>query len=166
MSWHQCRFQIAQIRRAAEAVDSLSDAALAVRMLGWALILPVLKVAVSLEKLVQLMAIDGSRSQRNLEAERRIGRLARLAHRTAGAGRRDNCLERSLIAYRYLSAANADPVLVVGASRGGTGIEGHVWLLVDGEPIADSSDEIRRYVPLTAFGSGGRIAPMPMRAAT
>lgn len=166
MRWPRRRFPVARLRRAASAIDSVGDAWLAVRMLGWALILPALKVAVPLETLVRLMALDGSRSPRNFEAEGRIGRLAHLAHRFASAGWRDNCLERSLIAYRYLSAANAGPLLVVGASRSGTGLEGHVWLLVDGEPVADSRDDISHFVPVTAFGAGGRITTVPVRTAT
>jgi hypothetical protein len=156
------RRAVGRLRRAAATIESPADAALAVRMLGWALVLPVLKTVAPLRTLVRLMSTGGGRrAPRDTEAERRIGSLARLSHRAAGAGRRDNCLERSLIAYRYLCAANADPVLVVGARDGPSGVEGHVWITVDGEPVQDNGEEIRQYAPVTAFDADGRIGPVP-----
>ena len=155
------RRAVGRLRRAAATIESPADAALAVRMLGWALVLPVLKTVAPLRTLVRVMSTGGGRRARYTEAERRIGSLARFSHRAAGAGRRDNCLERSLIAYRYLCAANADPVLVVGARDGPSGVEGHVWITVDGEPMQDNGEEIRQYAPVTAFDADGRIGPVP-----
>jgi hypothetical protein len=152
----------ARLRRAARAVSSPTDAALAARMIAWALALPVLKVALPLRRLVVLMAVAGAPAARDAEAERAIATLARLTHRAVGLGRRDNCLERSLLAYRYLASANADPVLVVGTCVGSRAVEGHVWLTVDGRPVHDESAAVARFTPVIAFDATG--APLPVVA--
>ena len=131
-------------------------------MLGWAVVLPVLKARMPLERLVALMWTEarGAQPGRDLAQEHQVARLARMSHRAITAGRRDNCLERSLIAYRHLAARNADPRLVVGARAGSAGIEGHTWVTVDGEPVHDLPEEIATYVPITVFGAGGRSLPV------
>ena len=153
--------RLERLRRVAGAVESSSEAVLTVRMLGWGLVLRVLKRVVPLERLVRVVAIEPRHGPRDLGAERRIGRLARLAHRGSSVKRRDNCLERSLVAYRYLTAANAAPVLVVGARAGDAGIEGHVWLTVDGEPIHDAQAALDLYTPVMTFGADGRARSLP-----
>jgi hypothetical protein len=126
-------------------------------MIGWALVLPALKVRLPLERLVALMWADAREGRtRDVVGERQIIRLASVSHRAITAGRRDNCLERSLIAYRHLAARNAHPLLVIGARTGPGGLEGHVWVTVDGKPVHDEPEEIATYVPLTAFGPRGR----------
>lgn len=160
------RSAAARIRRAAGAVRSPADALLAVRMLGWALVLPVLKRALPLEQLVRLLAGRHRAAAREPATERTIITLARSVHRAVGLGRRDNCLERSLIAFRYLSAVHADPVLVVGARTGETGLEGHVWLTVDGSPVHDSAPKVDRYVPVTVFCADGRVGALPQPQGT
>lgn len=152
---------MARARRAVAAVESPADALLAVRMLGWALVLPVLKSALPLQRLVRLMARAGRATTRDIETEKTIIALARVVHRAVGLGRRDNCLERSLIAFRYLSAVNADPLLVVGACAGETEIEGHVWLTVDGDPVHETRERVDRYAPVTVFHADGRVGAVP-----
>ncbi|HUR73960.1 MAG TPA: lasso peptide biosynthesis B2 protein [Sporichthya sp.] len=138
---------------------SPADAVLTARMVGWALVLPVLKAVLPLRRLVRLMALSAPATPRNPDAEHAIANLARIAHRVVGLGRRDNCLERSLIAYRYLGAANASPLLVVGARNDQHTIEGHVWLTVDGVPVHDEAAALSRFTPVTAFDASG--APVP-----
>lgn len=151
----------ARTRRAIAAVESPADALLAVRMLGWALVLPVLKSALPLQRLVRLMAREGRATARDTDTEHTIITLSRVVHRAVGLGRRDNCLERSLIAFRYLSAANADPLLVVGACAGATEIEGHVWLTVDGDPVHETRERVDRYARVTEFHADGRVGAVP-----
>jgi hypothetical protein len=50
----------------------------------------------------------------------------------------DNCLERSLVAYRFLGRAGASPQLVIGVARDERGVRGHAWVTVDGRPIGES----------------------------
>ena len=145
-----------RVRAVAVAVHSPRGAWLALRMVGWALVLPVLKVRMPLERLVAVMWTDARHERdRDVAGERQVVRLASMSHRAITVGRRDNCLERSLIAYRHLAARNAGPLLVLGARTGPGGMEGHVWVTVDGEPVHDAPEEIATYVPLTAFGVRG-----------
>ena len=53
----------------------------------------------------------------------RLSKLLRIADR--------DCLQRSLLLYRLLSAAGADPELVVGLREQDGKIIGHAWVLVD-----------------------------------
>jgi Transglutaminase-like superfamily len=147
-----------RLLNAADAVRTPDAAWLTARMLGWALVLPIVKSRVPLERLAALMWTDSPGGLvRDPERERQVARVATLSHRVLTGGRRDNCLERSLLAYRHLSAVNAAPVLVVGARSGRQGgVEGHVWVIVDGEPVHDRPAEIATYVPVTAFGARGR----------
>jgi hypothetical protein len=131
-------------------------------MVGWAVVLPALKARMPLERLVALMWTDArsGRTDRDPVRVGQVARLAQLSHRAVTAGHRDNCLERSLIAYRHLAAGNAAPLLVVGARPGSAGVEGHVWVTVDGRPVHDLPEEIATYEPLTVFGAGGRVLPV------
>lgn len=151
-----------RLSNAARAVHSPSDVGLVLRMLGWAVVLPALKARMPLERLVALMWTDARTGapRRDPARERQVVRLAELSHRAVSGGRRDNCLERSLIAYRHLASRNAAPLLVVGARPGSAGVEGHVWVTVDGNPVHDQPEEIATYEPLTVFGAGGRSLPI------
>lgn len=57
-------------------------------------------------------------SARIFTREKQVVRLSRLTRRVLFLRQQDNCLERSLIAYRHLSDENANPLLVVGARQG------------------------------------------------
>ena len=126
-------------------------ASLLIRMGAWSLILLVIKHLVPLPTLVRLMSRPGS-SQRSYENERRIvGSASRVyRHRRPGS-----CLERSLLAYRYLSNANADPTLVIGVRREESEVIGHAWLLVDGSPLYESSAYLESFLPVLEFAPDG-----------
>ena len=64
-----------------------------------------------------------------------------------------NCLERSLVLYRLLSEAHAEPSLVLGVSRRQDRVVGHAWVEVAGEPFRDK--EARAFQPVVVFGQGG-----------
>ena len=81
--------------------------------------------------------------------ERTIRVVARLS-RTSGG----NCLERSLVLYRYLARASADPRLVVGMARPDEYL-GHVWLTVDGRPLLETHETLGPYTEVVRFGRGG-----------
>jgi Transglutaminase-like superfamily len=74
----------------------------------------------------------------------------------AGAPDRD-CLQRSLLLYRELSRAGADPVLVMGFRRADGRLEGHAWVVSDGRPLVESDARLRGFVPALRFGRGGRL---------
>jgi hypothetical protein len=126
------------------------DALLAGRVWGWLCILPVLKRKVPLARLVRLMWLrplegtrDPVREQRTIHV---VGRLAR----TSGG----NCLERSLVLYRYLARANADPQLVIGMARPDEYL-GHVWVTVDRQPVLETPESLESYTEVVRFGHGG-----------
>ncbi len=145
-------------RRAGVAVRLLAsprDFWLLVRMAAWAPLLPLLKFALPLPRLVRLLAPQPRARPRDREAERRVTRLSRLLYRSRGIGVRDNCLERSLVTFRYLSLASARPELVVGMRKDEDNFVGHVWVLLDGEPVHDAPESLRELVPVMAFDASG-----------
>lgn len=151
------------MRRAWQAlrscVSSPADAWLLTRMAGWAPVLPVLKRALPLPRLVGLMASRPRGRARDAELERRIARIARLLYRGRTGTFRDNCLERSLVAYRFLGRAGAAPELRVGFRREEEGVRGHVWVLLDGQPVHETWNELAGYGEVTAFGpEGARVS--------
>ena len=95
--------------------------------------------------------------------ERTIGVVARLSRASGG-----NCLARSLVLYRYLSRADADPRLVVGMAKPDEYL-GHVWVTVDGRPLLETPETLRGYEEVTTFGDQrpeGRVtAPTSSRPA-
>jgi transglutaminase superfamily protein/coenzyme PQQ synthesis protein D (PqqD) len=125
---------------------------LALRMLSWSFVLPVLKHVVPLPALVQLMWLEaiGGRSPRE---ESRIVKTARRVYKLRPEG---TCLERSLLAYRYLAAVNADPTLVIGLQRREGSVAGHAWVLVDGRALYEPMVTLQRFTPVVEFGPGGQ----------
>jgi Transglutaminase-like superfamily len=123
-------------------------------MVGWSLVLPILKYVLPLPTLVRLMSSRGAGARQH-EREEQVVVLARGLSRVRPLPFRDNCLERSLLAYRFLSRANAEPSLVVGVRREEDSVVGHVWVTLDGEPVDETSSSLRGFAPVVTFGSGG-----------
>ena len=128
-----------------------TTASLLVRMGAWSLVLPLLKRLLSLPTLVGLMSRRAS-AERSDDVEHRIVHTVGRIYRMRRAG---TCLERSLLAYRYLAGASADPQLVVGVRREARDVVGHAWVLVDGRPLYESSVALESFVPVVAFASDG-----------
>ena len=123
--------------------------------MGWRVLLPFLKHIVPLPTLVRLVAARPS----GLDETRRP-RLAAI-HQLLDAGRlvvSGNCLERSLVMYRFLAQAGARPQLVMGVSTSTAGVKGHTWVELNGEPLLDSTT--RRFSPIMIFGPEGRVRPV------
>ena len=135
------------------AIHSPRDVWLALRMAGWRLALPVLKWMLPLPRLAALMWAGTERRVRDTAREQQITTLARGLSGRRGGRTFDNCLERSLVAYRFLSRVGAEPHLVIGVSRD-TPIRGHAWVRLDGEPLGDRVDEFEE---VTAFGPEGAL---------
>jgi hypothetical protein len=133
---------------------------LALRMLFWAALLPALKRVLPLPRLVALMVPR----HRHAAAGRRVDvvvTLARWAYKTGAL--RDNCLERSLITYRYLPAGNEDARLVLGVRHGDDGPPGHAWLTLQGVAVHDTEATLKGLVPVLAFDLDGNRCPVPDR---
>jgi hypothetical protein len=90
-------------------------------------------------------------SDRHHERERRTTHVVARLSRASGG----NCLERSLILYRYLARAGARPRLVVGMAKPDKYL-GHVWVTVDGHPLLETSETLRDFREITAFGDQGQ----------
>jgi hypothetical protein len=164
------RSRLARIR---SRFTSPADVLLAVRVFGWALVLPGLKHVVPVKSLAMMMRrspnspkspqspnhqIANSPNLRDIALEQRILVFARWAARLIRWRSGGNCLERGLIAYRYLGAAGANPTLVVGLSRADRGgIIGHAWVLLDGKPAGESESAVSVYTPVFAFDAQGRL---------
>ena len=145
------------------ASATISKSWLALRVLGWLAILPVLKRMLPLPRLVHLMWLAPQRSVGRAEQERAVRVVARLSRASGG-----NCLERSLLLYRYLSRANADPQLVVGMARPEEYV-GHVWVTVDGQALLETPETLRDYEVVTTFADEAQrliASPRPPRRLT
>ena len=147
------------VRAARACITSPADAWLAARMAAWALVLPLLKRAIPLPRLVQMMVAPpppaaGGGVPRDLARERRVVALSRLLY--APLVRADiGCLQRSLLAYRFLGAAGARPSLLVGVRREAGEVHGHAWVTVDGEPAGEPAEWVGLFSPVLVFGSEG-----------
>jgi hypothetical protein len=136
------------------AITSPAEGWLAARMLAWRAILPALKYLLPLRRLVRLMDASPARRERRAEREQRV---VALADRVFDARRSDEaCLERSLVTYRYLAAAGADPRLVIAIRSGLDAARGHAWVTVDGAPVHDSPAKLEEFATVITFGSGRR----------
>lgn len=139
--------------RVRNVVRSPADVLLFARMLGWAAALPLLKRRMALPKLVEI-AVPEVRADADRRPETVIA-FSRWVYRIPGF--RDNCLEKSLLTYRYLPADGGRYRLVLGvrASKA-EGPPGHAWLTIDGDPVHDTSESLADLVPILAFDSAGR----------
>jgi len=176
------------VREVAGSPTPWQDAWLAVRMAGWATVLPVFKHVVPVRALARVMWKGGRAARRMSNVERgmsagplRTGmsnvecgvsaeksarrnpvreqlvvRLAGLLSRGTNLTTRGACLQRSLLAYRYLSELGADPRLMLAFRKDGDRMAGHAWVMVDGRVVADTSDQAEDFIPIVAFGAGGR----------
>jgi hypothetical protein len=118
------------------------------------LVLPWLKFAVPLPRLVALMWRPEPRRTRSAAREDQLTAMVWALYGAQGP-RWSNCLERSLLAYRYLAAAGADPRLVIAVRKEDERVLGHAWVTVDDRPVRESPGTLSDYVPMTQFGPQG-----------
>jgi hypothetical protein len=125
------------------------------RLWAWAVALRPLKHVLPLGTLVR-WARARPATPRSPEFERALEAFmvggGRFPRRAPG-----NCLERSLAAYRVLCERGARPEIAVGVRRGSPlGIEGHVWLNVDGRPFAEAPGALDGYVTVVRYDAQAR----------
>jgi len=145
-----------RLRVLAGLLASPADALLVARTLGWMVVLPVLKRMLPFPRLVQVMWRPGTGRPRERERELHTARVVHGLCRASGG----NCLERSLILYRFLSRSNAEPTLVAGIGKP-RDLLGHVWVNVDDRPLLEPPESLQPYVELLAFGVDGRLRQHP-----
>lgn len=138
-------------------VATPGDAALLARMFAWRLCLPVLKYVLPLPRLVRLMSSRPRRGGLRRPRERRIATMAAWLYRRGGIlATDDNCLERSLLAYRYLAREGSAPTLVVGMRPDSdANPRGHVWVTVSGRSVTDTETSLDAFRTVVSFGADG-----------
>lgn len=147
-------------RRVVARFRSPLDVILAARILAWACVLPALKHTLPLQTLVRLVRRAPNAAGRDPRHEEQVVTFARWACRLTRWRSGGNCLERGLIAYRYLGAANAEPTLVVGIARDDrSGVRGHAWVLLDGQPAGESVHAISDFAVMLTFTPDGAAVP-------
>jgi hypothetical protein len=142
-------------------VSAPSDAWLLARIFAWSLVLPIAKRTVPLPRLVRLMRPRERTAKRDPAREAAIASLAAWVFKTRPPGARDNCLERGLVAYRYLTRAGASPELVVGVAKETHTVHGHVWVTVDGRAVHDSPSTLAGFEPILVVKSDGTLIGTP-----
>jgi hypothetical protein len=133
-----------------------------VRLLPTYLLLGLLKHVVPMRWLTPWTWCPQKRP-RDREAERllvssvlRLSKIMRLSDR--------DCLQRSLLLYRELSRAGADPTLVAGFHELEGKILGHAWVLVEGRATIESEADLLRFKPALHFGTRGILLQTPATA--
>jgi hypothetical protein len=146
----------AHFLRLGASLSGPGDLWLLARMLAWSLVLPFGKRVLPLPRLVRLVRARTRTARRDPRREQAIAELSAWVFKSRPPAARHNCLERGLVAYRYLARAGAEPMLVVGMPRTAGG-HGHVWVSVDGAAVHDSAEALAEFDPLLAFASDGRL---------
>jgi hypothetical protein len=124
-------------------------------MAGWRLALPLLKRRMALPRLVGFMWEGDRSTHATADRRQRIAELTTVVFRSNHRDRPGNCLDRSLVAYRYLSAAGAHPELLVGLRRGDGLLKGHAWVTVNGVPVEESPEPLDEFARVVAFHGAG-----------
>ncbi len=145
-----------RLRTAAGLLTGPREWWLALQTIGWLIVLPLLKRLVPLPRLARFMWSRGSPEGRRPDGERSATEIVRGFSRSSGG----NCLERSLILYRFLSRENADPALVTGVGRA-EGFIGHAWVEVEGRALLETDQTLAPYVEIMRFGQEGSLARPP-----
>lgn len=145
------------VSRVMARLTSPADVLLAARIMGWACVLPILKTVLPIRQLVKLMW-RAPRFEPDVDREQRVVTFARWACRLTGWRSEGNCLERALIAYRFLLEGGAAPTLVIGIGRAAPAeIAGHAWVLLNGVPTGESEGSVSGFIPTLVFGPDGLL---------
>ena len=148
-------------KRVAGELVRPADSWLAARILCWAAFVRLAKYAIPLQTLVQMVSPTPREGPRDPCRERQIAVFADWASRIVRPRTRGSCLERSLVSYRYLVRARADPRLMIGFRRDESGVLGHAWVVVDGQPLSDSPATLAEYQVAMSFDARGRALADP-----
>ena len=134
-------------------VRSPSDALLVTRLLGWRLALAVLKRTVPIATLVRLMAKPTGTPVRDTS---RIVELVDWIYAPRRNRDPGNCLDRSLVLYRFLSGTEPETRLVLGIRPGSSALEGHAWVLAGDRAIGQTPVDGGSFATFATFAADGR----------
>jgi hypothetical protein len=140
-----------------------ADVWLGIRMVAWSAALPALKHLLPLQLLTRLMWAK-PRAAARPDHEPKITFLAQRIYRARPFLRRDNCLERSLLAYRFLAREGMEPRLVLGARKSEGQVLAHAWVTIAGRPLMDGHEALGQFTSLTEFGAYGSRADGSLEA--
>jgi hypothetical protein len=149
-----------RLRALRQRAATPADLLLIAQVTAWLLLLLVLKRLLPLPALVRFAGGRSRARKRRRDREDRIVSLAWWLCGPRGEGR-GHCLERSLVIYRLLSLAGADPQLVISTSKADGKLFGHAWVAVDGEPVGEPAASLSAFRPLLVFGGGGTAGIPP-----
>lgn len=142
-----------KLRTLRDHIRSPSDALLAVRLFGWRLALAPLKRTVPVARLVRLMASSPGRPPGDT---RRIVELVDWIFAPRRRADLDNCLDRSLVLYRFLSRKEPGRRLVLGIRQESGALEGHAWVTAGDRAIGATPASGGGFVPLATFDAEGK----------
>ena len=147
-----------RVSRVAARFTSPADVALAIRIMTWACVLPVLKRVMPIRSLVQLVWRD-ARLAPDADRDERVVVFARWACRLVRWRDGGNCLERGLIAYRFLleGARGADTGDRHGTQRRGKRDRPCVGAVERQRRLENPRPPSRQYVPVFAFAPDGSL---------
>jgi hypothetical protein len=137
------------------ALNLLRGGLALVRLLPAYVLLGLLKHMIPLGTLAR-RAWSAPAGRRDAAREQRLAASVLGLSRRLGLPDRD-CVQRSLLLYRVLSHAGADPRLIVGFRRVNGRVAGHTWVTVDGRPVLELEADLLRFKPAVAFGAGGTV---------
>lgn len=58
------------------------------------------------------------------------------------------CLRRTLVMYRWCCHYGIKTNVIIGICKKGTAINGHSWLLINGTPLKENMEVLRKYTPM------------------
>ena len=146
-----------RLRRFLQLVISPADVWLCMRMMLWAIVLPLLKILIPVKSLARFMWMSPRTPVKNVEQEQKIAIIVRWIYLLVLSSKK-NCVERSLLLYRFLSRTNSDPTLVTGLRQLEDGTwKGHAWILVNGVPFGETESNVEDFKTLVIFGRHGAI---------
>jgi hypothetical protein len=136
------------------SISRLRSAAALLRLAPWFFALGLVKRHVPLPILARWLY--RSRPSRPGQDPTLIASRVLRAGALAGVPDRD-CLQRSLVLYRELSAAGMAPELAVGFRHVDGRLTGHAWVSVEGSVVAEPGLELSAFTQIARFGRGGAI---------
>ena len=161
MEWYEAKSFGAEklvshrIKRFLKIFKNPSDVWLLIRIVSWALVLPILKRIIPLKSLAKFMWIP-AKKETAPEQEKKVATLVRWLYLFVFPQK--TCLERSLLLYRFLSRINSDPRLVTGMRRAeDQSWKGHAWILVGGKPFEEPEASVEDFKTFAVFGPGGAM---------
>ena len=141
-------------------VTSPSDAVAVINVLAWTLTLPVLKFALPLPTLVRLVCFQAPSGRESRARANQIITLIDRLYRVGALKRGGSCLERSLLAFRFLARTHPGSRLMIGAREINGHWLGHAWVTVDDRAADESLVPPGAFCPIVAFDASGMPQPL------